>query len=176
MPPLLRFSPPRRASALLLAIGLVWAGVAHAEIPAATEVDMADQLGGSGSVAAFRGEPVVVMVVTASRLRNLKGWQRELQERFEEVRFVLVADVPAEPLATLERVQAKLAERVPEEVPVLIDIERHWARELELDTARPNILLLDASGDLVARFRGRKEKALVDEVSASLAVLLGDAG
>lgn len=144
--------------------------------PAAAEVEMSDQLGGSGSVAAFRGEPVVVMVVTASRLRNLKGWQRDLQERFEDLRFVLVADIPAEPPVTLDRVQEKLSSRVPEEVPVLIDLERRWATELELDTGRPNILLLDRAGELVARFRGRKEKVLVDEVGARLAELLGNEG
>jgi hypothetical protein len=144
--------------------------------PAAAEVEMSDQLGGSGSVSQYRGEPVVVMVVTASRLRNLKGWQRDLQERFEDLRFVLVADIPAEPPVTLERVQEKLSTRVPEEVPVLIDLERQWATELELDTDRPNILVLDGSGELVARYHGRKEKVLVDEVCARLEELLGDEG
>jgi len=173
---LLRTSEWTLSSTLALVL-VVFSSPAAAEVrPVTAEVEMSDQAGGSGSVAAFRGEPVVVMVVTASRLRNLKGWQRELQESFADLRFVLVADIPAEPPVTLERVQEKLSARVPEEVPVLIDLERLWATELELDTARPNILLLDGTGGLVARYRGRKEKVLVEEVGARLEQLLSDEG
>ena len=142
------------------------------ELPTAATLELPDQLGGSDSVAAHRGQVAVAMVVTARRLRNLKGWQRELQERFDDVDFVLIADVPADPPVTWEQVAKKLAQRVPDEVPVLIDLERRWATELELDTERPNLLLFDREGRLASRFRGRKEEALVEEVGRALAELV----
>lgn len=143
------------------------------EVPAAAALELPDQLGGSDSVAAHRDNVAVVMVVTARRLRNLKGWQKELQERFESVHFVLIADVPADPPVTFDQVADKLGQRIPEEVPVLIDLERRWATELGLDTERPNLLLFDRQGRLVASFSGRKESALVDRVSEALADLVG---
>jgi hypothetical protein len=140
--------------------------------PAAAEAELPDQLGGSGSVAAHRGEVTVAMVVTAARLRNLKAWQRDLQERLEGVTFVLIADVPSDPPVTLERVVSKLGEKVPEEVPVLIDLERLWATELELDTGRPNVLLFDRDGFLVESFRGFAREDIVESAARRLEELL----
>lgn len=140
--------------------------------PATAAVELPDQLGGSGSVAAHRGEVTVAMVVTAARLRNLKAWQRDLQERVEGVIFVLIADVPSDPPVTLERVVVKLKEKVPEEVPVLIDLERLWATELGLDTGRPNILLFDRDGFLVESVRGLAGEDVVASAARRLEELL----
>jgi len=51
---------------------------------------------------------------------------------------------------------------------VLIDIERRWARDLQLDTSRPNLLLFDRHGKIVARERGRAERELVDAFAAKI--------
>jgi len=56
---------------------------------------------------------------------------------------------------------------------VLIDIDRRWARKLELDTLRPNLLLFDRHGELVARERGRAEPELVDAFAANIRELAG---
>ena len=77
------------------------------------------------------------------------------------------------PPVTREQVADKLDKRVPEEVPILIDIERRWARELELDTERPNVLLFDREGRFVAAFHGRAEPELLDEIHAVLDELTG---
>jgi hypothetical protein len=140
--------------------------------PAAAEAELPDQLGGSGSVATHRGEVTVAMVVTTARLRNLKAWQRDLQERIEGVTFVLIADVPPDPSVTLERVVSKLTEKVPEEVPVLIDLERIWATELGLDTGRPNVLLFDRDGFLVESVRGLAREEVVESAVRRLEELL----
>ena len=113
------------------------------------------------------------MVVTARRLRNLKGWEKPLRERYDDIHFVRIADVPEEPPVSHEEVAQKLVKRVPEEVPILIDIERRWARELELDTSRPNLLLFDRDGRLAATFHGRPDPALLDEVFAAIEELTG---
>jgi hypothetical protein len=139
-----------------------------------SELGLPDQHGNQDSLAAHRGNVVVAMVVTARRLRNLKGWERDLRARFEEVDFVRVADVPEDPPVTYRDVADKLATRVPEEVAVLIDIDRRWSSALDLDTGRPNLLLIDADGRLVASFRGRAEPALVDEVASRIEELLRD--
>ena len=136
------------------------------------ELVLPDQRGDRDSLSAHRGNVVVTMVVTARRLRNLKGWERDLRERFEEVEFLRVADVPEDPPVTYRDVADKLADRVPEEVAVLIDVDRRWANALGLDTDRPNILLIDRQGHLVARFRGRSEPELVEEVSLRIEELL----
>jgi hypothetical protein len=128
----------------------------------AADIELRDQHGGSDRVADHRGEVVVVMVVTARRLRNLKGWERDLKKEFGELRFLRVVDVPEDPPVTHEQVAEKLVRRVPEDIAVLIDIERRWARDLELDTLRPNLLLFDRHGKIVARERGRAEPELVD--------------
>ena len=151
----------------ILAIGLL-TGV-PAEV---AELVLPDQRGDRDSLAAHRGDVVVAMVVTARRLRNLKGWERDLRDRFDEVEFFRVADVPDDPPVTYQDVVDKLAERIPEGVSVLIDVDRRWSTELGLDTGRPNILLIDREGNLAARFRGRSEPELVEEVSRKIEELL----
>lgn len=135
-------------------------------------IELRDQHGGKDTLAAHQGEVVVVMVVTARRLRNLKGWERDLRERYEELRFMRVVDVPADPPVSYEDVAGKLAKRVPEGIEVLIDMERSWARALDLDTARPNLLLFNRDGDLVARTRGRAKKELVEQFAGRIEALL----
>ena len=162
----------RFASLTLLLLALA-APARPEELLRAVETELRDQRGETDSVAAHRGTPTVAMVVTAKRLRNLRGWQRDLQARFDQVDYVLIADVPAEPPVTYERVAEKLGGRVPDGVSVLIDLDRAWATELELDTDRPNLLLFDAEGRLAARFRGRKQDALVEEVARELSQLVG---
>jgi hypothetical protein len=138
------------------------------QTPAVAELELADHTGGADRLAAHRGEVVVVMIVTAKRLRNLKGWERELRDRYDEIHYLRIADIPEEPPVTYEQVAKKLSTRVPEDVPILIDLDRRWATELELDTSRPNLLLIDRAGKLVASFRGRMEPALLEELLAAL--------
>lgn len=162
----------RSCGAFLALLVLLAGGGAASELVSAASVELLDQQGRPSSVVAHRDHVAVVMVVTASRLRGLRAWQRELQERFESVRYVLVADVPADPPVTYERVVEKLVDRIPDEVSVLIDIDRRWASELDLDTARPNLLLFDRQGRLISRFRGREDPALLESVSRALEELL----
>lgn len=159
--------------ALLSAFLLPLHEVAWADVPSASRVEFRDQLGRIDSVERHQGGVVVAMVVTARRLRNLRGWQKELQERFEDIAFVLIADIPDDREVTYEDVVKKLGRRVPEEVSVLIDLERLWATELELDTSVPNVLVFDPAGNLIDRVRGRKDAELVDEVSRVVEALSG---
>jgi hypothetical protein len=146
--------------------------------PAASlqEIDglrLRDQYGVEDSLAAHRGRVVVVMVVEARRLRTLKAWERELRERFDDIEFLRIAEVPDDPPPSYERVAAKLAEQVPEGVPVLIDMERRWAATLGLDPSRPNLLLVNPAGGLEAVFAGRHDPGLAAEVAARLDELMG---
>lgn len=143
------------------------------QTPDVADVELVDQLGNSGSLTDHRDQVVVVMVVTARRLRNLKAWEKDLRDRYDDIHFLRVADIPRDPPVTHEQVARKLAKRVPEEVSIFIDIEGQWARELELDTGRPNLLLFDRDGRLAAAFRGRWEAASSEEVYAALDQLTG---
>jgi hypothetical protein len=129
---------------------------------------LVDQFGREDSLESRRGTTVVALVVTAKRLRSIKGWELELHERLPEVSFLRVVDVPEEPKVTRERVAAKLRERVPQQVPIGIDMQRGWAAAYGLDTAEVNVLVFGPEGALVARFRGRKSKPLVEQVVAAV--------
>ena len=77
-------------TALVLAILLVALG--PGEVPAVAGEALLDQHGASDSLEAHRGETVVVLVVTARRLRNLKPWERDLREAYEDLVFLRVYD------------------------------------------------------------------------------------
>jgi hypothetical protein len=149
---------------------MVLASLSPGEVPESAELSLTDQYGRTDKLAAHREGVTVALVVTARRLRNLKAWESGLRERFEEgVELVRIADVPeSDPPASLERVAAKLRKRVPEEIPILIDVERSFARELELDTDRPNLLIFDARGRFAAGFRGRHDPELFERVCAGI--------
>jgi len=155
----------------MLLAGAVVAGSAGG-IDAVRSTELEDQHGNSDSLAAHRGEVVVVMVVTARRLRNLKPWERELRERFDRLVYLRIADVPSDSPADTESVAAKLQERVPDDVSVLIDMERIWATALDLDTDRPNLLLIDRDGELVTSIRGLCVPELVQPLVNRTADLL----
>jgi len=152
---------------LLLSTALLGA-LTVGQMPAVAEIDLFDQHGVADRLADHPDRIVVVMVVTARRLRNLKGLEQDLHERYDDLYFMRIADVPEDQPVTREEVAGKLDRRVPEEIPILIDIDRRWADELELDTERPNVFLFDREGRFVAAFRGRAEPELLDEIHAAL--------
>ena len=165
----------RRPLALILLFALASSAAAQTPaLDALADLELTDQHGRSDSLGAHRGQTVVAMVVTAKRLRNLKAWERDFRNRSEGIHFLRIADIPSDPPTTYERVARKLNERVPEDVSVLIDMDSAWATELELDSGRPNILVIDADGTLLASFRGRFEPELAEEVFAAIEKALGD--
>lgn len=145
-----------------------------AQVPEASDLAMKDQFGLAARVADHRGDVVVVIVVTANRLRTVKPWEQALRDRYGELRTILVADVPQEPPPSYDRVATKLAQRVPDGVRVLIDLESAWASELSLDTSQPNLLLLDAEGHLVASHAGRWKPGAGGELIAAIDRLIGE--
>ena len=148
-------------AALVGAAGL--SGLAATPLP--------DQLGGSDSLAAHRGNAVVVVVVDARRLGTVRRWAQDLVTRFPKLHLLTVADVNESKPTSLERVASVLARRAPPDVPVLIDMQRLWALGLELDTSAPNLLVVAPDGALVGSWRGRWSPQLGDEVSAALGAL-----
>lgn len=135
-----------------------------------------DQHGIARSLADERGHPTVALVVTARRLRSIKGWEVELRRRVPGLHFVRVCDVPAMPTTTWERVAAGLRGRVPDEVPVMVDVERAWARAFALDTEDVNALVFDAHGSLVARVRGPRSEEVLRQVTDAATPLLRGRG
>ena len=96
----------------------------------------------------------------------------DLRQRFPKLDFVRVADVPPSPPTTHERVASRLRGRVPEDVGILIDMERVVARSLSLDTTEANVLLLDSNGIVIQRFRGALDAGLLARVSVEVELLL----
>jgi hypothetical protein len=150
---------------LLIAVAL---GTAATDQPTRfdeiSRVKLRDQYGHEECLADHRGTVVVVTVVTAKRLRNIRPWEKELRQHFEEIDFLRITDVPEDSPASYQQIAEKLTERVPDGVSVLIDLDRLWATTLALDTDRPNLLLIDADGKLVESFRGKHNPELSREV------------
>jgi len=159
----------------LLLLGLVGAPSPEAAASAAATAVLRDQFGRPDSLAAHAGQPQVVFVVSAQRLRRLKQWEVELDRRLDGVGFLRVADVPAEggKPPTFDDVASKLRKRVPQPVRVLVDTERHWAAALGLDTREVNVLAFDADARLVAHGRGGPRAETIGPLEAALLALPG---
>ncbi|MEQ1802019.1 MAG: hypothetical protein ABL989_08870 [Gammaproteobacteria bacterium] len=161
-----------RGGVLLLVLGTL---AAMAEAPGAAAVparlaqlEFRDQYGNVDSLARRSGTPVVVVVVGVRRLAMIEKWERDLSERVPGIRFMNVADLPADVPVDLERTALTLRKRVPAGVNVLMDPVREWATAFSLDTEVPNLLVFDPAGQLTARFRGRWSEALAAEVAAAM--------
>jgi hypothetical protein len=150
----------------ILSTILVLLAAVLGEVPPGLDLPLTDLDGKSVAVSTILDGPTVVMVVTARRLRGLKAWERALRERYGDLGYVRIADVPADPGVTLEHVTDKLRDRVPAGVQVLIDLERRWAEGLQLETNRPNLLLLNRRGELAGVFQGRYDDSLLEQVCA----------
>ncbi|HSL16439.1 MAG TPA: redoxin domain-containing protein [Methylomirabilota bacterium] len=159
--------------ALLLAVMALAAPAAGGDsIDALSTIELPDQHGGTDSLAAHRGRVVLVLVVTAKRLRTIRPWEEDLRQRFDELEVVRVTDVPPDSKASLDQVAEKLRERVPDGVSVLLDLERRWATALGLDTGTPNLLVIGPDGALLDAFAGRHDPELAGRVAAALARFL----
>jgi hypothetical protein len=135
---------------------------------AVADQEFRDQDGHVDSLARHAGSPVVAVIVSVKGLAMIEKWERDLDQRVPGVRFLNVADFPANVPFDLERAALTLRKRVPPGVPVLMDPSRQWATAFGLDTAVPNLLLFDAAGGLTARFRGRWSPGLAAEVAAAI--------
>ncbi len=133
-----------------------------------TDQEFRDQHGNVDSLARRAGAPVVTVVVAVKGLAMIEKWERDLSARVPGIRFLNVADLPAGVPVDLERTALTLRKRVPPGVSVLIDPARQWATAFGLNTAVPNLLVFDATGRLIARFRGRWSTALAAEVAAAV--------
>ncbi len=128
-----------------------------------------DQYGKAVSMAAYEGQPFVVIVASGRKLRHIKGWEEGLRESYPELVSARVADITDMPRPSHEQVAEKLRKRAPEGVSIMIDLENRWATAFSLDTEEPCILIFGSNGELRARFRGRANKARLTEVTAALA-------
>jgi len=134
------------------------------------DAEFRDQYGTVDSLSRRTGAPVVAVVVGIKALPMIEKWERDLSARVPGIRFLNVVDLPSGVPVDLERTAATLRKRVPAGVSVLMDPERQWATAFALDTALPNLLLFDATGQLTGRFRGRWTATLAAEVAAAIAV------
>ena len=133
-----------------------------------SSLELRDQFGNTNSLQSQRGSAVVAVVVSVRRLSMIERWERDLSERVPGIRFLNIADLPDDVKVDSGRTAATLRKRVPDGVPVLMDTDRQWATSYGLDTTLPNLLVFDAEGRLLARFRGRWSDELAAEVASTV--------
>ncbi len=150
---------------LLLVMG---AAAGEPRASAIADQEFRDQYGNVDSLARRAGAPVIAVVVGVRGLAMIEKWERDLSIRVPGIRFLNVADLPAGVPVDPERTALTLRKRVPPGVSVLIDPSRQWATAFDLNTAVPNLLVFDATGHLLARFRGRFNPVLAAEVAAAV--------
>jgi hypothetical protein len=138
-----------------------------------SQLRLPDVHGETDSLAAHAGGPVVVVVVDARRLGTVRRWAEDLIGRYPKLQLLTVADVNEKRPTTVERVASVLVRRVPPDARVLIDIHRVWAREFDLDTSAPNLVLIDADGAMAGQFRGRWNEQLAAEVASAIGAMAG---
>ncbi len=149
------------AAALLVAAG---AGMAT-DTAALT---LRDQFGQTGGLADDVDGLQVAIVVSAKRLRRIKPWEQAIRQIDAEVPVIRVADVPRTPPADYDAVADKLKKRLPEDLPVLIDLDGVWMETFGLDTSVPNILIFDGTGKLRSTLTGMYRNDQFDALESDL--------
>lgn len=153
---------------------LLLAAIAATAVAGAAEPDTAelpqlvDQFGQPVALDRDTGEVQVAIVVSAKKLRRIKAWEKALRKEFPDISVVRVADVPQSSPTDYAKVAEKLRKRLPEDVPVGIDLAGEWASALDLDTSVPNVLVFDAAGELAFRQSGMYKKALYPPLQDAL--------
>lgn len=145
---------------------LLGSALSHAET--ATPPDLTDQYGKPYSYQNMMGQPLLLIVADARKLRWIGSWEKKLRRTLPELRSYRVTGVLKKPTPTVDDVAKVLRRWVPENVPIAIDINNYWATRFTLDINQPCLVLLNADGDVVAKWRGRPKKSLLREVLATL--------
>lgn len=141
-------------------------------LPLVTDLELRDQHGHSDRLSSHRNQNVMVMLVTVRRLPTLKPWEKHLRERFDDLQFLRIADVPDSYPVNIDQIAEKLRERAPQQIAILIDKERRWAKALALDTSEPQLLLFDKAGKLLGHFQGRWTLAQLEAITPQIKKLL----
>ncbi|MFW2403806.1 MAG: TlpA family protein disulfide reductase [Gammaproteobacteria bacterium] len=137
--------------------------------PDATDLPtLSDQFGNEIGLAEDPGRVRVAIVVSARKLRRIKPWEKAMREEFPDLVVVRVADIPRSSPTTYDTVAKKLRKRLPEDVPVGIDLEGRWAEVLGLDTSVPNVLVFDADGKLTYQQSGMYKKSKYPSLQGAL--------
>jgi hypothetical protein len=129
---------------------------------------LTDQYGLDYSFVPVSGEAVLVIVADARKLRWIGRWEQKLRKSMPELNSYRVAGVLDTPTPAYDDVAAVLQRWVPPEVPIAIDLNNNWAKQYQLDIKEPCLLLLNGQQNIVAEWRGRPKKALIEEVLAAL--------
>lgn len=127
-----------------------------------------DQYGETSGLTDFAQQPVLAIVVSTRKLRWIGRWEAAIRPQVPDLVSIRVADVTDEPPPNFATAAGLLRERVPEGISVLIDMNNEWANRYGLDTREPCLLLFDSDHRIVAQFRGRPRKALLNDVIGAL--------
>ena len=160
----IRTTPLVFSTILLLGITIPTAAV-PADI---TTLSLRDQFGQTDGLVQDADGLQVAIVVSAKRLRRIKPWEQAIRRIDADVPVIRVADVPRSPPAEYDVVAEKLRKRLPEDLPVLIDLDGIWTETFDLDSDVPNVLIFDGRGGLLARHSGMYKGDQFDALAADL--------
>ena len=153
----------RLITVLILCAAAIAGATATERVPA-----LQDQYGNHGELNDFSGEAVLVIVASTRKLVWIGRWEEAIRAELPGLVSLRVADVSDQPPPSYIDVANILRKKAPKDVSVLIDMQNLWARNYDLDTSEPCLMLLDPDHNVVAKFRGRPKGDLVDEVMNAL--------
>lgn len=157
-----------KPSSVLIAVLAVVALAAPAAPVAGDLPELLDQFGAPVGLDRDAGVVQVAIVVSAKKLRRIKPWEKAMRAEFPDLAIVRIADIPRTSPTKYETVAEKLRKRLPEDVPVGIDLDGAWAESLGLDTSIPNLLVFDSNGELVYRQSGMYKKSRYPSLQSAL--------
>lgn len=127
-----------------------------------------DQYGQNSGLGDYTGEAVLAIVATPRKLRWIRKWEETIRAEMPGLTSIRIADVNEQPPPDRNKVADLLRKKVPEDISVLIDLQRHWANYYTLETSEPCLVLFDSDHHVVAKFRGRPKGELVSDVMNAL--------
>ena len=152
---------------LLILLGLVSGSVAYGNELEQPPM-LKDQYGQNGGLGDYTGQAVLAIVATPRKLRWIGKWEETIRAEIPGLISIRIADVSEQPPPDPNKVADMLRKRVPEDISVLIDLQRHWASHYTLETNEPCLVLFDSDHEVVAKFRGRPKGELVNDVMNTL--------
>jgi hypothetical protein len=160
-----------RVAAILAAIALPLYAGPNPEPDRLRSFQLPDQFGTRHHLEFPRKTPLLLLVGDRKGSEEVDAWIPPLKERWAAVADIAgIADVSAAPRFLRNRILEGIRAQRPR--PLMLDFDGQVTDPLRLASKTANVLVVDASGRIVARITGKPDTARLAQVGAALTPLL----